>query len=186
MNIKQLIEEAIQEAFSNHKKSDKAAILHRERSKCFVESLAKGFRKHYTSDETVYVFSKHFPSNRKKFGVNELLFDILVSKSDEIKSATGHYMLTHVTTSIWQVESEFAKDSRQALYDFNKLILGSSENKLFIGPQVSKEVEFLETLAKAAKHCHATTYLALLPHPKEWTIENSVKCWVFENGWKCI
>jgi hypothetical protein len=185
MNIKQLIEEAFYEVSSNLSTETDALKLHRERSKLFVEALAEGFRNHYKSD-SYYVFSKHFEGNRKKFGVNELLYDILVCRGAVLNSSNRHSELTYITDSIWQVESEFARDSRQALYDFNKLIIGSSENKLFIGPQVSNEVGFLDTLAKAAKHCHATTYLALLPHPKEWANEKRVKCWVYENGWKSL
>ncbi len=184
--MKLLIETALYHAYFNHKVSKIAAIEHRERSKSFVEALASGFRNHYKSNDSVYVFSKHFYDNRKKFGLNELLFDILVCNGDTRKSVTGKRMLTHITSSIWQVESEFAKDSRQALYDFNKLVLGASENKLFIGSQISHEKEFLDALALPAKHCHATTYLALMPHPKDWKDNMGVSCWRFDIIWNRI
>ncbi len=66
------------------------------------------------------------------------------------------------------MESEFARDSRQALIDFNKLVLGSAHNKLFVGPQVSKVEQFIDVLKPAARACTRNVYVALIPHPAKW------------------
>lgn len=66
------------------------------------------------------------------------------------------------------VESEFARNSRQALIDFNKLVLGSAHNKLFIGPQVSEVEPFVNVLKPAARACTGNVYIALIPHPAKW------------------
>jgi hypothetical protein len=81
---------------------------------------------------------------------------------------------------MWQVESEFAKDSRQALIDFNKLVLGSADNKLFVGSQVSETASFLNVLSPAAKACQSNVFGALIPHPSRWMAEECrVQVWKF-------
>ena len=131
--------------------------------------------------------SKHSKHHRREFGLNELLFDILVCETNQVISSDKKKLLTYVTKSIWQIESEFARNSREALYDFNKLVLGASENKLFIGPQVSNREGYLKTLEKPASHCNSNTYVALVPHPSDWKRESQdVHIWIFKNGWKKI
>ena len=44
----------------------------------------------------------------QKFGMNELLFDLLVCKSSTIKPRNGISDLTVITKCLWQVESELA------------------------------------------------------------------------------
>lgn len=100
-------------------------------------------------------------------------------------SATNHQTLRHITRALWQIESEFAVDTREAIYDFNKLVLGSSERKLFIGPQVAKESDFLKPLGEAAKWCKSHTYVALIPHPDRWPLgEPDVRLWKYEGEWR--
>jgi hypothetical protein len=74
---------------------------------------------------------------RAQFGMQELLFDVVVFEKGEVV-ATGGELLCFVRKGLWIVESELARNSRQALYDFNKLVLGNATNKLFVGPQVSR------------------------------------------------
>lgn len=132
-----------------------------------------------------FILAKHSNYYRREFGLNELLFDILVCETDRVTSSNRKKVLTYVTKSIWQIESEFSRNSREAMYDFNKLVLGASENKLFIGPQVSNERAFLQPLEKPARYCASNTYVALVPHPSEWKRVNpDVHCWVFRNGWQ--
>ena len=114
------------------------------------------------------VLSKHFPANRHAFGLNELLYDVLVCATSSVPSAKESASLTFLTRGIWAVESEFARDSRQALYDFNKLVLAATENKLFVGPQTSDEGAFLAPLLSPAARCTDSVFAALLPHPSEW------------------
>jgi hypothetical protein len=152
----------------------------------FVESLAMKLREYYAG-EGIFVLSRHSPDHRREFGLNELLYDILVCKTDQVRSRSENGNLTYVTGAIWQVESEFARNRRQAIYDFNKLVLGSSQNKLFIGPIVSDEDVFLQTVGGPAKYCDSNTYIALVRHPSKWKlVPLDVHCWKFDNGWKPI
>jgi hypothetical protein len=146
----------------------KTGDIHRARSKNFVEALADRLRAAHQPDPQVAVLSKHFAENRKLFGLNELLFDILVCRTATTRSANGSHTLTYITNAVLVVESEFERNSREAMFDFNKLVLAASETKLFVGPRVSEETAFLKPLAQAAAHCGGVVLVALVPHPADW------------------
>jgi len=155
-------------------------LLHQNRSRIWVKILAQQFQHQYENDSDLRVFSKHNYSNRKDFGLNELLYDIVVCRVGKVKSAVHKKTLYYVKDVIWQVESEFARDSRQALIDFNKLVLGSAKNKLFIGSQVGDATSFLDVLRPAAKVCQGDVFTSLIPHPRDWNNNsNLIQTWRF-------
>lgn len=180
MNIAAILSEAFGNAIASSdfatQDGDKG-LLHRRRSQRFVACLAQALRNAY-SDSSVEVMSMHLwedGSNslrqlRTQFGMQELLFDIAVFEKGET-TASGGEILSFVRKGLWIVESELAKDSRQALYDFNKLVLGNAANKLFVGPQVapSERGGYLKVLKAAAVGCEGRLYMALIPHPEAWT-----------------
>lgn len=144
---------------------DDKNIGHRNhiRSSNWVKSLAHQFREEY---QNMVVFSKDYYN--EDFKINEFLYDILVCKASYVESARQHKQLKYLTEAIWMVESEFAKDTRQAILDFSKLIIGSAQNKLFVGPQIYDNESYLATIGKIAKDCQGNLYIALIPHPDEW------------------
>lgn len=156
--------------------NDDRGPLHRQRSQRFVACLAKALRSAY-KDPDIEVMSMHLFEDgsdsvrqmRTQFGMQELLFDIVVFQKGET-IASGGEILSFVSKGLWIVESELAKDSRQALYDFNKLVLGHATNKLFVGPQVapSERGGYLNALKAAAIGCEGDLYVALIPHPDTW------------------
>lgn len=181
MDIGVIVAEAFQQAVSEKSASDTASdiarrVVHREWSQHFVLCLADRLRRSFNSARTA-VMSKDLLRDqpevrnriRKQFGMYELMFDVVAFKYEEISASNGE-SLAYASKCLWIVESEMAKDSRQALYDFNKLTLGSSENKLFIGPIVAHEKRsaYLASLGAAARHCEGHLYLALIPHPGDW------------------
>ena len=141
---------------------------HRNRSKNFVESLAAEFRQRYAERDDVAVFSKHYEANRKRHGLNELMYDVAVCETRRVSSSTGRTDLTYVSSLVVAIESEMAKDSRQALYDFSKLVMGNARTNLFVGPQVADESSYLDALGPAADCCLGETFVALIPHPAQW------------------
>ena len=169
MNIFSFVQEALAAASSEPESDLPAGQLHKDRSSRFVESLASQLRLHYEDRKEVAVLSMHFAGNRSRFGLNELLYDVLVCETANIMSATNQEDLTYVTKGIWAIESEFDRDSREALYDFNKLVLSSTENVLFIGPVVADKEGYLGVLSGAAERCLSNTYAVLVPHPSDWT-----------------
>jgi len=193
MNDKKLYS-AIQEAITlgyqkpDNNNNNDLGVIHRQMSKEFVEALAKELRHFYSDSESIRVLSKHYENKeqRLELGMNELLFDILVCECDSVLSSSGHHQLTYVKKAIWQIESELARNSREALYDFNKLVLGSSENQLFIGSITDDPTAYIQTLLPAARHCNANLYLALVPHPDSWNLEkkSNPMFWKFNGeGW---
>lgn len=172
MDLKSVVDTALKVAMALPDEGERPFQVHRNRSKNFVESLADQFRKHFSSEADVRVLSKHYSANRGDFGLNELLFDVLVCRVATVPSATESATLTYVTHGTWAVESEFARDSREALFDFNKLVLAATDNILFIGPAVADPLSFLAPLSAAAAYCQGATYAALIPHPSDWGTAN--------------
>src|SRR4051812_11217023 len=99
--------------------------MHRKRSCAWVEGLADVLRKTLErADGEVRVFSKEYRDNRADFGVNEMLYDICVCETATCPTFSGRRPLRYITSALWLIESEFAKDSAAAVKDFNKLVLG--------------------------------------------------------------
>lgn len=168
MNIRELVSASFQDAKAKNIEDSPPRVLHNKRSMEWVESLANGFRDAFASDKSVRVFSRHYHENRQDFGVNELLYDVTVISAETVESAARKKNLFFVKAALWQVESEFSRDSRQALIDFNKLVLGSAKNKLFIGPQIQDHDSLIKVLTPAAAVCPGEVYAAFIPHPDEW------------------
>lgn len=134
------------------------------------------------------MMSKHSPLYSHEFGLNALLFDVLVCETGKTLSATRRTELTCVTRALWAVESEMARDNRQALLDFNKLLLAASDNKLFVGPQVAGAAAYLNSLLYPARCCSGSVYVALclistsgeaaclLSTCGTWPIASGVRC----------
>ena len=182
-HVMAMIHSALSSAMNEKVTARSPKNIHSERSSNWVESLAGEFRKYY-DDKSIRVFSKNNLYNRKDFLRNELLYDICVCRVGEVPSNKHKKKLCYVKEALWQVESEFAKDSRQALVDFNKLVLGAAENKLFIGPHVHNTESFIEVLRPPAAACSGSVFLCLLPHPAEWDSGNNalINLWEFNNG----
>jgi hypothetical protein len=182
MDIKVLLLTALTEAAHN------APKLHRKRSSKFVERIASLFREDCKGQSSVFVLSRDSGAHRKDLGVNELLYDILICHTDLVISSDKHKKLAFITNAIWQIESEFARDSRQAIYDFNKLVVGNAANKLFIGPIVNDDAAFIRTLRAPARHCNGSVFVALVTHPGDWEKKDlEVRLWkLVEDNWHLV
>ena len=153
--------------------------LHQRRSSEWVRCLAHELKTLVGDNPEVRVLFRNNPDeqNRADFGLNELLYDVCICRTAEHPSARGGRTLRYVTGAEWIVESEFARDSYQAVKDFNKLVIGSAQNKLFIGPRLgaSEEAGYLDALLPVARASAAngasSVYVALVPHPGEWATE---------------
>lgn len=156
--------------------SDKR-ILHAARSRDFVAALGDQLGALHAEEPDVRVFTKHDERNRGEFGMNELLYDVTVCRTASVDSTAQGKRLHYVQAPIWHVESELAKDSRQALFDFNKLVLGAAPLNLFVGPIVHDVESFLDVLRTPASCCQGRVFAALIPHPREWDqVRQPVQC----------
>ena len=181
MNIKSVIENTYQTARRASFDMDSKQTLNQKRSLALVEALGNAFLKEYSDDSRVKVFWKGNPAHRAAFGMNEFLYDVAVCKTATVESAVHKKILSYVTEALWLVESELAKNSRQAVIDFNKLVIGRSTNKLFVGPQVTDNQAFLQVLASPAALCEGVVYTALVPYPAEWDHpKTGVEVWIWD------
>jgi len=167
------------------------AKLHNQRSRDFVEAFAERLRLPFLESSTVVVFSEGYKGNRYKenrprFKQRELLYDVLMCDTATTKAAITKNELTFITRAFWAIESEFDRDSRESMYDFNKLILSSAEAKLFIGPLLrdSDPAAILRPLRDAAAHCSGELLAALVPHPSLWQpkVVQPVQLWWWQRG----
>jgi GTP1/Obg family GTP-binding protein len=185
VNIKQIINEAFEnaqkKAFEEEKKHPEISKqkIHAFRSQSWVESLAEAFRKEYKDDKNISVFSKYHTRNRTDFGLNELLYDISVCKINYTESPKHKIKLAYIEKALWLVESEMAKDTRQLVYDFNKLVIGDSKNKLFVGPLSNYNDEILGIFKKIAKNCNGDIWVGFISHPGKWESSNAIKLKIF-------
>jgi hypothetical protein len=185
-DIASVVRTAFAKAKGEEVRSDAPGHPHHERSRLWVEALADEFRRTYADDPSVRVFSKHHDGNRRDFLLNELLHDVAVCRVVSVPAAVHKQDLLYVAEALWQVESEFARDSHQAIVDFSKLVIGSAHSKLFIGPQVRDNESFIQVLAPAAAATSGDVFLALLPHPASWdSSDANPLLWRFSNGAWC-
>ncbi|MCF8369268.1 MAG: hypothetical protein K9G76_09520 [Bacteroidales bacterium] len=171
MKIHQLINDTFEAAVKMEVDEPSELKRNRQRSINWVESLANEFRTKFPIAKDYGVFSKYYENEEKKqrreFGLNELLYDISVCKINYTISPRGTE-LAYIEKALWLVESEMAKDTRQLVYDFNKLVIGDSENKLFVGPLTSHNDEILDVFKKIVVNCKGNVWVALVPHPGKW------------------
>ena len=172
--VKNLVLKALNDALNELTQMQEAKderTKNNKRSCVWVETLANAIHK-----------------ENKLFKRNELLHDITVCAIDEIPSLqrtkNNLVMLPVIRKVIWQVESEFNGNTREIAIDFNKLILGSAENKLFICAERKNEKILLDDiLKKLAIHCNGNVYLCLLAHPRNWNPNDNkpdtIKFWAF-------
>lgn len=161
------VRSALIEAAGEHDEGFSEGQINRNRSRNFIATLARMLRDH-TRNPDIWVFSRDCATHRFEFGLNELLYDILVCEVGSTTSPRHSKALTFVRRALWQIESEFAADAREAIFDFNKLVLGAAPNKLFIGPKTDNDEAFLESLFPAARSCCGAVYAALVPRPADW------------------
>jgi hypothetical protein len=165
-----ILQAAFEAARSEPRHEVTPQALHAARSRAWVDALGVELRRVYADDDTVRVFTKGDRSNRRDFGLTELLYDVCVCRVAPVPSAAQGKTLWYVREPLWQVESEFAKNSFEALKDFNKLVLGAAPTKVFVGPQVHDEEAFIGVLLPAAMRCSGTVHCVLVPHPSEWDV----------------
>ena len=184
------------------------ADIHRARSRAWVAQLANALVEYETGGKQterkseIRRFYRKFSEETQDFGLTEFLHDICIARIGTVQANIHDTDLDIVTGVLWQVESEFSSNTREAVKDFNKLVAGSAENKLFIGPYrrstprarsaASGYREVLRSvLINADIRSDENWYLGIVPHPKQWKKDEAkeVKCWRFvreERNWMRI
>lgn len=199
-DLKRLISLAFQEAkikSLEHERQQEPnlKLIHAQRSRYWIERLAENLLlttlHDRPGDEEYLAFyrSKEYDENglkqRQIFGLNEFLFDVVVGKMVDIPTASTqpnlqsvYLTLKGIEKAIWIVESEFQfKNSRALLLDINKLAVSKAKNKLFIisldeNSRINEWAK--DVIKKLMKGDDANVYLASVPHPKNWLIQDQI------------
>lgn len=185
MDLYDLLRSSFTKAFAECPASnDDLKKLHQKRSKEWVNRLGEHLASKYGNNNR-RVFWRGNPENKDTFGLNEFLFDIVACEILTTYSYSERHELDFVSKADWIIESEFVHDSREWLKDFSKLIMGFSENYLFIGPSTSDEDSFLRVFKEPAQCIgEGNLYLACVPHPAKWNEEGAIgkiKIWEYRN-----
>ena len=148
-----------------------AGQRNRKRSSQWVCALAEAFQSKYRDPRVHRVFWLGNDKNREQFGINELLFDVMVCSVSTVESLQRQSnLLEFIDQCHWQIESEYNRsNSRAVIMDMSKLVVGSAENKLFVAAhRVSGEPELLKLCAGIARRCSGNLYFAFVAHPEDW------------------
>lgn len=150
----------------------------RQRSQTWVSCLrsqsAAAYRR--AGYEDVRALCGSCADNEREFGLKELLHDVCVCRVATVASQTHKIPLTYVREVLWQVESELKNDGTEAIRDFNKLILGSAQQKLFVGPISDHMDADLNVLLMPATCCAGEVYAAFIEHPDRWASSPRTPC----------
>ena len=182
---------------------------HSARSRAWVAQLASALFE-YESGGTqaegknkLRRFYRKYSEGAQEFGLTEFLHDICIARIGTVSANIHDTELDTVTKVLWQVESEFSSNTREAVKDFNKLVAGSGENKLFIGPYLGDTSPQARSAASGYREVIRSVlidvdirsdekwFLGIVPHPSRWVSDeaNKVKCWRFvreEGNWMRI
>jgi hypothetical protein len=185
-NAMRMLCESLNRARSAEINEGRTKHANTQRSELWVRELAAGFSRAFDREQDVRVLWKYGSKSRAEFGLSELLYDVCVCRTKSCASATARKQLCYVHDVLWQVESEFAPNSREAVKDFNKLVLGSATNKLFVGPSGCQS-GYLKSLLPVAQRCGGNVFTALVPHPAKWDQNGKLELWRLGDGtWQQI
>ena len=146
------------------------------------------FQNYYNERQIVAFYSQNQDKDHREF-----LFDITVGISKSFETDKKH-KVEYVAKSIWQIESEFAKNARETVKDFSKLFSGNAPYQMMVCPLSSdkdKPEYLLDQMKKLMEYYSNTIYFFLLPHPSEWLKKDLKKLWIecrlnkwSESGWE--
>lgn len=180
--------EAYKAAITENRK--RAFKDYKERSSFFVGMLHDKFTIAYPETDGFLVFSRQ--RKNPGFKRREILFDLLVGKMDSVKSTFHQKSIPYIKSGLIVLESEFAEDSSESIFDFNKLILAKADIKIMILPYSGNNDEKEHYLKPLAEMIIGTTekyYAVFLPHPRKWNTsgDTEYKCYEFRgNSWMPI
>ena len=192
MDIKNIITQTIEglkEKASKDNSQGSEMDRNKKRAKMWVESLANNLKE--AVDKDALMFYKGYEENKEQFGLTEYLHDILICTTEVAGRRENGKDLLAIKRVIWQVESELiaSRDTRELLTDFNKLTLGSAQNKLFVmshAETIGNE-KLIKFFAKPASFCSGNLYLAFIPHPGVWTTsKDKAEVYEYVSHWKII
>ena len=97
-------------------------VVHQDRARHWVESLADQLRSYYEAwpgkiNSDIRVFSKDYDKNKRDFGLNEYLYDILVCRVGKVTSAKQGKELCYIRKAPGRFKSILAPGRTASLAD---------------------------------------------------------------------
>jgi hypothetical protein len=132
--------------------------------------------------------------NHAPLTAGELLTDIHVVQTSEVLSIQRGTPIPFATRSLLAVESEFAHDSRELLYDLGKLFMVRAPWLIFVSSRAGRksdqnlQMSQLRMYAEAAKlglPVDANLLLAIMPGPNEWhesAVEKELQTYLYSGA----
>ncbi len=184
MNIQHIIHYSFNDALSSLVMGTSPRSLARARERVFFKALAAQLEAALT-DADIRVFSAYGRGNRDDFGTEHLLYDIQVCRISSSHTADRkRESFYYIAAALWQIEIDFSRDLRRAIFAINRLTGGAAENKLIIAAQPeSGRKTFINTLKAPVAACSGERWLALIPHPQDWDDDRQpLDIWQFDRG----
>lgn len=184
MNIRHIINYSFLDATKSMVMGTSPQALARARERVWMKTLSSHIEEAIGGDD-IRIFSATHRGNAEDYGTEQLLYDIQVCKVGITQTADKKKEnLPYIQASLWQIEIDFSRNLQAALYAFNRLVTGNSENKLFISAQQTTGRDtYLGSLKASATACNGTVHLALIPHPEAWDDdEHPIDVWTFTDG----
>lgn len=189
MNIRHIVNYSFIDASKAMVMGTSPEALGRARERVWIKTLSAHLQDAIPEDN-IQVFSAFERGNAEDYGTVQLLYDIQVCKVAVTQTADKKKDdLPYIQSSLWQIEHDFSTELKSALYAFNRLVTGNSENKLFIGAQLKTGRDtYINSLKASAQACNGEVYIAFIPHPQSWDEDdNTVDVWQFRDGeWQAM
>ena len=173
---------------------------HRKLSQSWVKYLSFSLEKyHRGKNDKIYAFPGN-PKLAKKHGIKrkEFLFDISVGlyksfESKKFESSKKVLPIYYQSKPIWQIESEFAEDTREIAIDFSKLLAGNADYAMMVSPEGKEKRDYYMDEMKKMLESNVSLgrkilYFLILPHPRDWVNKKgewSLHNWD-NNDWKKV
>jgi hypothetical protein len=142
----------------------------------WVRLLALELQQHWAQQPGVQTHFKQLESHAPSTA-GELLTDIQVVQTKEVPSIQKGTLIPVATSSLLAVESEFAHDSRELLYDLGKLFMVRAPWLIFVSSRAGRKSDQnlptsqLRMYAEAARlglPVGANLLIAVMTDPTEW------------------
>ena len=202
---KQILSIAKEEGNSGQKSYDELKSdqwKHRKLSQSWVKYLSFRLEKYHREREknkNIYAFPSKLDL-KEKLGIkqSEFLFDISVGlyksfKSKKFESSKKVLPIYYQSKPIWQIESEFAEDTREIAIDFSKLLAGNADYAMMVSPEGKEKRDYYMDEMKKMLESNVSLgrkilYFLILPHPRDWVNKKgewSLHNWD-NNDWKKV
>jgi len=165
MQIAQIVHESYRQARSALVFGTSLPALARARERAFIKALAAALYSALPAEDMqVFVAGDSRPES--PFGARRRLHDIALCRMANTLPGTDDEM-PYIRDILCQVELDFTREQRLALYAANRLRVSAAQEKLLVLALAASELPAQLAALQAPARC-AAFCLATIPHPSDW------------------